>query len=140
MNNYKIQEDISCWCIKASSFPAGVLAAHQELHSLFSFDGKRRFFGISRPDGKGQITYWATAEILAGDNDLPGDLQQFIIPHGSYYGMDIPDFRKDIPAIGGTFRELLQHPDLKPDGFCLEWYYNMDDVRCMVPVNNDNRN
>lgn len=134
MTSYYIDTDIPCWCAKAASFPDGVLAAHQEVHALFTFDGQRRFFGISRPQGNGRISYWAAAEIMAGDDHIPEHFEQFIIGAGKYWGRDITSFRKDIPAVGNTFRELLQHPQLDPDGYCLEWYYNMNDVRCMVPL------
>ncbi len=133
MEKYTIEKDISCYRIKASSFPEGVLAAHQQLHALFPYSANRNYYGISRPEGKGVIAYWAAAEQLPGD--VPGvPLDMFIIPKGQYTGTDIPGFRKDIPAIGRTFQQLLTDPQTDPNGFCLEWYYNMEDVRCMVKL------
>lgn len=64
-------------------------------------------------------------------------LEEFIIPKGSYNGTDIENFRRDIPAIGRVFQQLLTHPGLDPGGFCLEWYYNMNDVRCMVRLKDE---
>lgn len=130
---YKIEKDIRCYRVKAVSFPEGVMAAHQQLHKLFTFDGKRRFFGISRPEGGGKISYWAAAEIMDGDINN-NNLEEFIIPAGNYWGKDIQQFRKDIPEVGRTFQQLLMHPQLDHNGFCLEWYPNMEDVRCMVPL------
>lgn len=132
MEVYKIEKNIRCLRFKASSFPDGVMAAHQLLHSLFAFDGKRRFYGISRPEGKGVISYWAAVEKLDGDKVTDQRLEDFMIPKGQYEGKDIENFRSDIPAIGRIFQQLLLHPKLDPIGFCLEWYYNIDDVRCMV--------
>ena len=132
METDKIEKDIHCHSIKASSFPEGVLAAHQLIHSLFAFDGKRRFYGISRPEGKDTISYWAAVEKQDDDNALDERLEEFVILKGQYSGTDIKNFRSDIPAIGRTFQQLLTHPGLDPDGFCLEWYYNMNDVRCIV--------
>ena len=133
MEKYTIENDIPCYRIKASSFPEGVLAAHQQLHALFPYSAGRRYYGISRPEGKGQIAYWAAAEKLSGDAPAQ-TLETFIIPKGQYTGTDILQFRKDIPAIGRTFQQLLTDPQIDPNGFCLEWYYNMDDVRCMVKL------
>lgn len=134
MNTYTIEKEIRCFRVKAASFPEGVLAAHQQLHKLFAFDGQRRFFGISRPEGGAKISYWAGAEKMDGDTVHDSGLEEFIIPAGRYYGKDISNFRKDIPEIGRTFQQLLMHPQLDHNGFCLEWYYNMEDVRCMVPL------
>lgn len=134
METYTIQKNIPCFRIKASSFPDGVLEAHQQLHKLFDFDGKRRFFGISHPEGSGKIAYWAAVEKLDGDDQGHHAMDEFVIPAGEYYGKDIPNFRADIPSVGRTFQELLMHPQLEHNGFCLEWYYNMNDVRCMVPL------
>jgi hypothetical protein len=132
METYIIEKDIRCHRIKATSFPEGVLAAHQLLHSLFAFDGKRRFYGISVPEGKGAISYWAALEKPDDDNVQDKRLEEFVISKGQYSGIDIKDFRSDIPVIGRTFQQLLTHPELDPNGFCLEWYYNISDVRCMV--------
>ncbi|MFN8290933.1 MAG: hypothetical protein U0U70_11785 [Chitinophagaceae bacterium] len=131
---FTISTDIRCYRIKAASFPEGVLAAHQELHQRFAFDGKRKFFGISRPAAGGKILYWAAAEKLETDDPGENNVEECTIPAGEYYGTDITSFRKDIPAIGRTFRELLTHPRLDPEGFCLEWYFNLNDVRCLVPL------
>jgi hypothetical protein len=132
METYMIEQDQGCHCIKASSFPEGVLAAHQLLHSLFAFDGKRKFYGISRPEGNGAIAYWAAVEKMDDDTVEDKRLEIFVIAKGQYSGTDIKNFRSDIPAIGRTFEQLLTHPQLDANGYCLEWYYNMNDVRCMV--------
>lgn len=134
METYTIEKDIHCYRIKASSFPDGVLAAHQQLHALFTYSADRGYYGISRPEGKGVITYWAAAEQLPGDDAAAASLEKFIIPKGQYRGTDIKDFRNDIPAIGHTFQQLLADPNIDPNGFCLEWYTNMNDVRCMVKL------
>jgi hypothetical protein len=132
METYIIEKDLYCHCIKATSFPEGVLAAHQLLQSLFAFDGKRKFYGISRPEGTGEIAYWAAVEKTDDDNLQDNRPETFVILKGQYSGIDIKNFRSDIQAIGRTFQQLLVHPELDPNGYCLEWYYNMNDVRCMV--------
>lgn len=134
METYTIEKDVYCYRIKATSFPEGVLAAHQLLHTLFAFDGRRRFYGISRPEGKGAISYWAAVEKTGDDKIQDERLEEFVIPKGQYAGTDIKNFRNDIPEIGRTFQQLLTHPELDPDGFCLEWYYTINDVLCMVPL------
>jgi hypothetical protein len=119
MEPYIIETDIPCYQVKATSFPDGVLAVHQLVHSLFAFDGKKRFFGISRPEGKGLISYWAAVEKMDDDNVEDERLENFIIPKGKYIGTNIQNFRTDIPAIGKTFQKLLEHPQLDPMVFAL---------------------
>ncbi|MDB5155686.1 MAG: putative transcription activator [Mucilaginibacter sp.] len=50
-------------CIAASSFPDGVMAAHQQLHALIIYSDDRKYFGLSRSEN-GQIIYKAAAEEL----------------------------------------------------------------------------
>jgi hypothetical protein len=35
---------------------------------------------------------------------------------------------KDISGIRETFDKLLSHPDIDPDGYCVEWYLSNKDV------------
>jgi len=60
-----------------------------------------------------------------------------------YFGLTRPDgtgghtlknFADDIPLIGETFRNLLADPRIDPQGYCLEFYLNEHDMRCMVPL------
>ncbi len=44
----------------------------------------------------------------------------------------INDYAKDIMSIDRAFKELLALPDLDPQGYCVEWYYNEKDVKCMI--------
>ena len=127
-----LDNDIRVACIKASSFPDGVLAAHQQLHALVAFDGKRKFFGISYGTGNGQIEYMAAVEELPGDLLFDPGFPRFTIKSGTYLLAEISDFRKDIPAIGKTFEQMLKVPGIDPHGACIEWYPNMNDIHCMV--------
>src|SRR5438128_1498895 len=62
-----LDNDITAYCMKASSFPEGVRQAHESLHALIPFDKNRKYFGISYPLD-GQINYWAAAaELNAGE-------------------------------------------------------------------------
>ncbi len=133
METITINKDITVCYVQATSFPDGVLQAHQALHALFSFDGKRRFFGLSRPEGgNGRISYKAAAEELREGEAKAIGLDTLVLKKGRYISMMIPDFRKDIPAIGKAFTELLQQPRIDPEGYCVELYPNMTDVQCMV--------
>jgi hypothetical protein len=56
----------------------------------------------------------------------------FFIKKGAYQSVTILQFMDDLPRIGQTFLQLLAHPNIDPSGYCLEWYLNEQDVRCMV--------
>jgi hypothetical protein len=132
MEKIKIEQDIPLLYIPARSFPDGVLEAHQQVHSLFAFDSKRRFFGLARPEQGSGMQYKAAAELLLAGEEKKLGLNQLSFPKGTYLSIRITDFRKDISAISKTFSLLLSQPGLDPNGYCVESYPNLSDVLCMV--------
>lgn len=132
MHTYQLDNDIKLFCVRAKSFPDGVLAAHQQLHAAVPMGEGRKYFGVSYPEGKGKMAYLAAAEeMVEGEGNKP-EYEYFTLKSGTYIYTDIKDFRKDIPAIGQTFNKLLTNPDIDPQGCCVEWYTNQNDVRCMI--------
>lgn len=126
-----IENDILTYSLAATSFPEGIMEAHQKLHAIVPFSTERRYFGISRPEN-GEIKYWSAAEILQEDGNIKS-LENFIIRKGNYINREIKNFRNKIPEIAHVFQELLQHPNIDPDSYCLEWYIN-NDLKCMVKI------
>ena len=135
MENLTIERDKSVIVCQASSFPDGVMAAFQQLHSKVPDAFQRTTYGISRPEGNiDQIIYKAAVdEAYKGEGRSLG-LDTMIIPAGSYKSLTINDFMKDPKAIGSAFTELLKTPALDPEGFCLEIYKNDREVICAVPL------
>src|SRR5215831_15363969 len=104
---FSIKEDIQVMCITADSFPAGVMSAHQKLHSLFPPEEGRVFYGISWSDGKGGIIYKAaTNELHKGEAESHG-LEIFKIRKGEYISEVLKDWSNDEQLVGKTFRKLL---------------------------------
>ena len=131
MEHYFLPEDIKVYCVTADSFPNGVLAAHQKLHTLLPFSAERKYFGLSRPE-QGTIEYHAAAEEL-----IPGELSgkglmEMIIRKGNYNTITVTDYMKNTAAIGEAFQLLISEPDIDPQGYCVEWYVTQQSVRCMV--------
>ena len=133
MEQLNIDKDMHVMCIQASSFPHGVLEAHQQLHAQIADKASRQFVGISYRDANQQIIYKAGVEMLQGEELLPGT-EVFEIKKGIYLSEFISNFRRDVQVIGKTFTEMLKHPSLDPTGYCLEYYVGENDVRCMVPL------
>lgn len=133
MERYTFNKDITVYCIRATSFPEGILRSHQTLHSKMQYSDERKYFGISRPEN-GPIAYRAAAsELTPGELGDKG-LEKFIVRKGEYVTVAIKDYLKDVTVIGKTFQQLLSQPDIDPNGYCLEWYVSSSEVWCMVPL------
>ena len=131
-----IEEDIKVLCISAASFPEDVLSAHEKLHSLVPFTDERRYFGLSRPEN-GIITYKAAAEELATDEVNCSECESLIIKGGTYRTI-ITNYMENINGIGKAFERLISFTDIDPNGYCVEWYLNDKDVKCMVRLEDAN--
>lgn len=136
MEHYQIIQDIEVVFLKASNFPNDVPATYEQLHALIPDNPGRRYFGISHPDSTGTIQYKAAAEILPSDNFTNTALQQFSIEKGDFAAKYIVNHFQDGNCIGDAFKALLNHPELDPNGYCLEVYknYTDKDVHCMVRI------
>ena len=131
MKTINFDNDVKVLYVQAVSFPDGILAAHQKLHGVIPYSTERKYYGISRPEN-GSIVYKAGAEELN-----PGEAEEFkldtlILKKGNYACIDIHDYMKDIPAIGQAFNQLTELPNIDSQGYCVEWYLNDKDVKCMV--------
>jgi hypothetical protein len=138
MQSYNLEKDILVFCVTATSFPDGVLAAHQKLHGYIPFNEKRNYFGISCPDKTGIIIYKSAAEEIERGELSKHNLKPFVIKRGKYIYRDVKDFERDIPAIKKAFDELIANPEIDPQGYCVEWYLSQNLVRCMVKLKDTN--
>ena len=136
METVRIENDICVFYITAESFPAGVLDAHNNLHALVPFSKKRKYFGISRPESNGDIVYRAGTEETHANEGSEYNCDTLILKKGNYIALTVADFRDDPQRIGKAFQILLTHPDLDPQGYCVEWYKNdREEVKCMIRLN-----
>jgi len=139
MDTIVFDKEIAVCYVAASSFPDGVLAAFQTLHGKLDRKDERQHFGISHGLPDGGIHYLAAAsELNAGEAEALG-LGRFTIQKGAYRGLTIQDYMKDLGEIGRTFHQLLQTPDLDPEGYCLEIYAGKD-VQCLIKLKNEDQN
>jgi len=130
----RLDKDVNVLCVSVKSFPDGIMEAFQKLHALIPFSSKRVYYGISRPNEKGVIGYKAAIEIMDDEEAYKFGSESFVIPKGEYISLLIPDYLKSIPAIGDAFNHLTLQPGIDPEGYCIEWYFNENDVRCMVKL------
>ena len=131
METVNLDDDIRVLYFSATSFPDGIKEAHEKLHSIIPFTNDRKYFGISRPEN-GDVKYKAAAEELNEGEAKSFNLETLILKKGRYISLTVHDFMKDISAIDKAFKKLLSHPGLDPQGYCVEWYLNNKDVKCMI--------
>ncbi|HMI04750.1 MAG TPA: hypothetical protein VK541_19845 [Pedobacter sp.] len=132
MEIISIDNDIKVMYVTATTFPEGVMAAHERLHALIPYAENRRYFGLSRPEGNGGIVYRAGAEELSDREAEQFNLENITLKKGSYVSLLVENFMKDISSIEKAFNQLLTHPELDPQGYCVELYLSQKDVQCMI--------
>ncbi len=132
METYLLEKDLKVFCVTADSFPEGILAAHENLHTLISFSKERNYFGLSRPNEKGAIVYKAAATELTPGEFEKLNLEPFVLKQGTYRCTTIKDYVKDMLSISKAFDQIIHSSGIDPQGICVEWYLNDKDVKCMV--------
>lgn len=136
METITLPTDINVFYVTAKSFPEGIEEAHKALHALVPSSVNRKYFGISRPED-GSIIYRAAAEELRSGEAGKLNLETLILKKGKYVAITIHEYHKDVQSIGRSFEKLLEHPGLDPQGYCVEWYLNEKDVKCMIRLERD---
>jgi predicted transcriptional regulator YdeE len=134
MDTYIFENDITVYCLTATSFPAGVAAVYNQLHATYPPGNGRTYFGISYPDGKGSLVYKAAVRLNENDAQPSHPFAPFTIKKGTYNSSIIRNFMSDVQSIGRTFQQMIKDPNIDPNGYCLEMYLNPNDVVCMVRV------
>lgn len=132
METITLEHGIPLFYVTASSFPQGIPAAHDKLHALVPFSEERRFFGLSRPEGEKGIVYKAAAEELQAGEGARLNCETMSLKKGRYACITLYNYRQHPERISEVFGQLLHEPQLDPQGYCVEWYFNGTDVRCMV--------
>ena len=132
MNTINFDNDITIMYVQAATFPDGVMPAYEALHSKIHFSADRKFLSVSRPEGSGYISYKAGAEMLDEREAAVLGLPTLTLKKGEYVTITIKNFMDDIPSIGKAFEDLMYHPGIDPEGYCVEWYFNETDVHCMI--------
>ena len=129
------ENDIMVLYVQATSFPEGVQDAYHRLNDMVPDMSDRKIFGLSRPENNCGIVYLAAVDGKESNESEKLRLPTLTIKKGRYRCITIPDFMNHIPDIQKAFQVLLAHHDHDSDGYCVEWYINEKDVRCMVRIN-----
>jgi hypothetical protein len=131
MEKYELVKDINVFYLAAESFPEGIQPTFEKLERLIPPGENRTVYGLSWPDRNGKIMYKAAYEEKYPGEGKKYGLNSLVIKKGSYIGDLVKSFAQDVSQIGRTFQGLLKHPEIDPNGFCVEWYKGPN-VLCMV--------
>lgn len=132
MENLTLNKEIQLVCVKATSFPDGIMAAYKKLEQVVDVKG-RTVYGISHGSDTG-IHYWACAEARSANEAAALGLESYTIKKGTYAAEILKDIQGNEHVIGETFDKLLNHPKLDETGECIEWYKSANEVTCMVRI------
>lgn len=138
METYRLDQDIKLLCVKAESFPDGIIAAQDKLIAMTSGDSKSSYFGVSYLyDDK--ILYMAGVQTKERNENLLPGCEAFTLKAGNYISVYVSDFVQQTSLIEKTFKMLLDDPGIDPNGCCVECYLpegcnpaTANDVRCMI--------
>jgi hypothetical protein len=133
IENYIILDDLKIYTLTAKSFPEDIGEVHHRLYKLFPPNPPRKYFGISRPEN-GVIIYKAGSELLLNEVIDLKLVESFTVQKGDYISILIKDFRNNLSQIDTAFKQLTSLKNIDPNGYCIEYYYNSEDVRCMIKV------
>ena len=134
MEKYEQKEDVSLICLKAASFPEGIMDAFNKLQESLPNCSERTWYGISKPNEKGEIIYKAAVTELSDMEAEKTGFESFTVTKGIYLTEEIKDWRKNMQMIGETFNKLLQDPELDMESSCIERYTADDEILCMVKL------
>ena len=127
----RVPHDIKLLFLQAKTFPEGIMDAFNNLRAKIPGVEVRTCYGVSRPEN-GKIIYRAGVEEL-----YPGEAEilhceTMVLKKGVYVGEVILNFMKDPEEVGYTFQKMLKEEGLDKNGYCVEWYFNETDVKCMI--------
>lgn len=132
MDSHTFQEDTPVFCLTSPNGRQGIDEAMTALKSLLPADGRRHFYGIFWP-GRDGGTFKVAASRLDSDPEAE-HLGTFIIQNGPYNSFYLTDYRSQPGLVEKTFEILRGQHEVDPEGYCLEWYVNEHDVKCLVPL------
>jgi len=134
INPFAIVTPINVVRFKAIAFPAGIMAAYEKIDEVVPDVTKRKHYGFSQPNSKGEIEYWAGVEQLPSDNGNYFGLEPFTIVTGNYQSILVKDFKSNPFLLRQAFKTLTALPEIDPNGYCLEMMLSQTDVLCLVRV------
>lgn len=137
MKEYTITEDIKTLCFKATSFPMGVMDSFKTMHNTIPDAYGRVNYGISQGNAQGGINYMAAVPQKEDNEAQRYNCDTFTIKAGKYISKELKDIKGNETQFATAFQELLKHPDVDPNGYCLEIYGDDNTATCLVKLKDE---
>jgi hypothetical protein len=131
---YILPNDRTILCVKAASFPDGIMDAFKELNRHIQENDTRIPYGISKPEKNGTIVYRSGVEEAFPGEAAEAGCESLVLKKGKYVYRTISEWQTKIEMIGNVFNELLRDPRLDPASPCIEIYQSRTELICMVRI------
>ena len=130
-----LEEPIELLCIRAKTFPEGIMEAFQEIKNRFGDQAGKECFGFTM-QGESGLIYWAAIRRSAVTLSEQEGLELLTIEPGTYATQSIDHWQSKIELIGQTFEKLFSNEEVDPKSPGIEWYQNENELVCMAKMRN----
>lgn len=132
MKIYMQENDQPVFGLLVRTFPEGIGKAFSDLMKSIPDGEKRSYYGISKINDTGTISYWAVAEEKNEGEAEKYGYERFTIPKAEYLSEVVFDWKSKTACIKDVFHEMMQDPLADATSPCIEWYYAEDEMLCML--------
>ena len=134
METYNIQHDIRVFGRQVMTFPSGIKEAFDELVNAVSEGLNRSYYGLSHPDTRGNVMYYAAVEEYAVGEGKKLGYDYYTIGRGDYLCVTVKDWHSKTGCIKDVFHEMMQDKRVDNITPCVEWYKNDEEMVCMLKM------
>ena len=132
MEKYRVQKDLQVFGLQVMSFPYGIGEAFGNLMEMIPNGKERAYYGISYFDNAGNIVYHAAAEEKYSGEAEKYNCKSYTIEKGEYLAIKLAGWRSKTDKMKELFHELMIDERTNKSKPCIEWYYNDDEMMCMM--------
>ena len=132
MEQYKLENNVTVFGFQVKNFPNGIGEAFHKLIEMIPNGKERAYYGISYFDNTGNVVYKAAAEEKFTGEAEKYNCERYTIEKGEYLTIKLLDWRNKTDCIKDLFHELMEDGRTDKSKPCIEWYYNDDEMLCML--------
>jgi predicted transcriptional regulator YdeE len=140
LTNLKIMEthnliyDITVFGFQVKAFPEGIPETFTMLMKMIPSGDQRSYYGISMFSEEGSILYYACAEETFSNESSQYNCEILKIEKGKYLVTRLKDWKTKTSSIKDIFHNMMRDERTDRSKPCIEWYKTMDEMLCMVKV------
>lgn len=119
--------------VPAPTFPEGIPEAWSRIEAAYPPRPGRRFYGLTRMEGGGEV-YYAAVETDTFSEEPPEGFRRLRVEGGPYARVKLKDWSTQTTRIPEIFAELESRYAARPDGYYIEFYRSQAELHLMVPL------